>query len=113
MEAGLQKISNSVSSTRRAGGLAMEYQMVWPSRRARTKPSRRSSDKCCDTVESRRPRKLREIAHRPLALGQLAEDQQPMAIAERAQQLACLLGCRSHVVWVDLHRRTFTLAYLR
>ena len=113
MEAGLQKISNSVSSTRRAGGLAMEYQMVWPSRRARTKPVTPQQRQMLRHGGIAQAEKGGEIAHRPLALGQLAEDQQPMAIAERAQQLACLLGCRSHVVWVDLHRCTFTLAYLR
>ena len=82
MELGLQKIANRVSRTRRAGGLAMEYQIVWPSRRARTSPSRRSSDRCCDTVESRRSRNAGEIAHRPLAVGQLAKDQQPVPVAE-------------------------------
>ena len=90
MEAGLQKISNSVSSTRRAGGLAMEYQMVWPSRRARTKPSRRSSDRCCDTVESRSPRKAaRSPTDRSPSVNWQRISSRWRLPSERSSSLAC------------------------
>ncbi len=113
MEAGLQKISNNVSSTRRAGRLAMAYQIVCPSRRACTRPSRRSSDRCCETVEFSQAKEDGEVAHRPLTFGQLAEDQQPVPVTERLEQFACPVGCGCHLVGIDFHRRTFMVAYLR
>jgi len=42
-----------VRTSSRAGLLPIAYQIVWPSRRAVTSPSLRSSARCCDTVESR------------------------------------------------------------
>ena len=97
MESGLQKISNSVSRTRRAGRLAIEYQMVWPvAPRAHqaVAPQQRQMLRHGGITQLE---ELRELADGSLRLGQLAQDQQPMPVAERAQQFARLVGGGGHV----------------
>src|SRR6516162_8186846 len=51
-------------------------------------------------------KKLGELADRPLLLDELAEDQQPMRVGERFEQVAGLLDSRAHPFRLYLHIRS-------
>lgn len=77
MESGLQKISNRVSRTRRAGRLAIESQMVCPSRRAH--PSATPQQR--QTPRNRRitqPKGFCQLTDRTLILDQPTRDPQAL-----------------------------------
>lgn len=50
-----------------------------------------------------------EVADRALAVDQLANDEQPMAVGERLQQVARLIGSRFHHCDIYFHTCVYTI----
>ncbi len=102
-------MSYRVETSLRTGSLASAYQMVWPSRRVDDQPVLAQQRQMLGHRGIPDAQELGHIAHRLLAIDQLAQDHQPVPVGQRLEHFLGLGGLVAHLVEFYFHSCVYTI----